>query len=382
MKQVACDWDCSLHLPLWVSRTERASIEDRLEGWTHQLEASGADIESLAVSLKKPLRPLWVSQSTVIWLNEVPEHDSWDFTPVILVNASSSIANVQRRTTSEHSWNYIAGAGDDEESWARALTPGLFWKHAYDLVNAGPDVCNQKVAEIIERDRVRRAQRGQNAPQISIKPARILETTSDLSNTSAPLYPDSEGMMHVNNDSSVSWISDTNLAVCAAEYATMADVECILNCGVESISNCQRIYIHLPITNSKMDRFSFLNNLPCALQFAKSNLNKGRRLLICCNDGEDISVCVCLAILISLFDDRGFFDDGDFFLNFNLTKLELRKRLVVVCKYVLNARPSRGNLRQVFMHLTSGKAAQQSQNLDDSLPPHSCMHSNPTVAVT
>ncbi|KAK8476855.1 hypothetical protein V6N11_069938 [Hibiscus sabdariffa] len=63
-------------------------------------------------------------------------------------------------------------------------------------------------------------------------------------------------------------------------------------------------YLHLPIVNSKMDRFSLLNNLSSATTFAKSNLTKGRTLLICCRDGEDISVCVCLAILISLFDDE------------------------------------------------------------------------------
>ncbi|GER34088.1 initiator tRNA phosphoribosyl transferase family protein [Striga asiatica] len=83
-EQFSYDWDCSLHLPLWVSESEKAMIEKQLEGWTKELEASGADIASLAISLRKPLRPLWISQRTVIWLNEVPEYDSWDFTPIIL----------------------------------------------------------------------------------------------------------------------------------------------------------------------------------------------------------------------------------------------------------------------------------------------------------
>lgn len=104
-----------MHLPLWVSETEKASIEDRLDEWTQQLEASGADIAPLASLLKKPLRPLWISQKTVIWLNEVPDHESWDFTPIILVSASASASDgvVPHRTSSEFSWNYVAGAGDD-----------------------------------------------------------------------------------------------------------------------------------------------------------------------------------------------------------------------------------------------------------------------------
>ncbi|KAK8581768.1 hypothetical protein V6N12_071977 [Hibiscus sabdariffa] len=91
-------------------------------------------------------------------------------------------------------------------------------------------------------------------------------------------------------------------------------------------------YLHLPIVNSKMDRFSLLNNLSSATTFAKSNLTKGRTLLICCRDGEDISVCVCLAILISLFDDEasqssashpmlGSFDGGESFSETATTSL-------------------------------------------------------------
>lgn len=140
-----------MHLPLWVPPAERMAIENHLEEWTKQLETSGADLTPLLSVLKKPLRPLWISQKSVIWLNEVPEHDSWDFTPLILVSASSSSGYLQQRTASEFSWNYIPGAGDDEESWARGLTPTLFWKNAIDLINSGPDQCNQKVANIVEK---------------------------------------------------------------------------------------------------------------------------------------------------------------------------------------------------------------------------------------
>ncbi|KAK8968872.1 hypothetical protein KSP40_PGU004581 [Platanthera guangdongensis] len=58
------------------------------------------------------------SIKTVIWLNEVPEYDSWTFTPIILVSASASRGKIQLRSTSEYSWHYILGAGDYEDSWA------------------------------------------------------------------------------------------------------------------------------------------------------------------------------------------------------------------------------------------------------------------------
>lgn len=216
-------WDCSLHLPLWVSNTERALIDERLDGWTEDLEASGADIASIALSLKKPLRPLWISQKTVIWLNEVPDCDSWDFTPIILVSTSSPSSNFQQRTTSEFSWRYIAGAGDDEESWARGLSPNLFWRHAYDLISSGPDTCNKKVADIIEKDRVYRAQRGENAPQISIKPSK--------SSGSSGHFPVREQLdlerlrMNIDEKSydndSISWLGETNLVVGATQLGML-----------------------------------------------------------------------------------------------------------------------------------------------------------------
>lgn len=350
--QVSAGWDCSLHLPLWIPHTERAAIEGHLDGWTNHIEASGADIASLASSLRKPLRPLWISQKTVIWLNEVPDHDSWDFTPIILVSASSSSDHFQQRTNSEFSWNYISGAGDDEESWARGLSPSLFWTHAHDLINSGPDLCNQKVADIVEKDRVYRAQRGQSAPQVSKLPGSIGHSSVEelLKNLEIPAS-------ECNGDlCEISWLGPSTLAVGASRLAdNVPNVDCIINCDRESVSYCLEnppAYLHLPIVSSKFDRFSLLRNLPTAINFAELNLRKGKRLLVCCSNGEDISICICLAILTSLFTVEGYFDDGKSFSETRISKLEMRHRLVFICKFAVNARPSRGNLKQVFSYLS------------------------------
>ncbi|KAI7986818.1 hypothetical protein LOK49_LG14G00445 [Camellia lanceoleosa] len=70
--------------------------------------------------------------------------------------------------------------------------------------------------------------------------------------------------------------------------ADVSDVDCILNCDSESISisaNNLEAYLHLPIVNSKLDRFSLLRNFLSVLNFAKINLRKGKKLLVCCNNG-------------------------------------------------------------------------------------------------
>nr|AKM76557.1 initiator tRNA phosphoribosyl transferase family protein [Pelargonium x hortorum] len=374
-RQASCEWDSSLHMPLWVSKTEKASIEERLEGWTKELEASGADIASLASCLKKPLRPLWISQKTVIWLNEVPDHDSWDFTPIILVSASSSTGVIQHRTTSEFSWNYIPGAGDDEESWARGLSPDLFWNNVYDIINSGPDLCNQKVANMVEKDRVYRAQRGQNAPQVTLKTPKSSHSTSDPSYVEPILSSDNldvkNDIQFCDDDSTLYWLGTTNIAVgTALAAANTTCAGCILNCGQDSISACHlntEAYLHLPIVNSKLDRFSLRKNLASAVNFAKLNLRKGKTLLVSCQNGEDISICVCLAILTTLFDDGGTFDDGKSFSETHITKLEMRRRLVFVCKFAVKARPSRGNLKQVYSFLSCGRASSHTPSAPNTM---------------
>ncbi|XP_077210854.1 initiator tRNA phosphoribosyl transferase family protein isoform X2 [Tasmannia lanceolata] len=362
------DWDCSLHLPLWVSGTEKAAIENRLEDWTKQLESTGADIGSLAFSLRKPLRPLWISQKSVIWLNEVPDCDSWDFTPIILVSASSSNGIVQNRTTSDFSWHYIPGAGDDEESWARHLSPRLFWKNAFDLINLVPDLCNQRVADIVEKDRVYHAQRGENAPQLVVKSRKFSAGNCDISYEASSVCCPSLSSEPSNNDisersldeqCSLFWLGSTNIVVGPTQnVADVAkDIDCILNCVSDLSVSLPRpnAYLQLDIVTSKADRFSLLNNLPSAVNFAKLNLSKRKTLFVCCHNGEDISICVSLAILTSLFDDTGSFDDGKSFKSACITKWEMRRRLVFICKFAINARPSRGNLRQVFSFLNRDK---------------------------
>lgn len=47
----------------------------------------------------------------------------------------------------------------------------------------------------------------------------------------------------------------------------------------------------------------------------------------------------------------GSFDNGKSFEDHSITKWEMRRRLVFICKFATNARPSRGNLKQVFNFL-------------------------------
>lgn len=415
LRRHSLDWDCQLHLPIWVSETEKNNIVNRLDTWVEDLKNCGANLIPLAQMLRKPLRTLWVSQKTVIWLNEIVDTETLDFTPIFLVSASQPVSCSQRMTDAEFSWSYIPGAADDEESWARGLTPSLFWKHVYELLDDGPADCNRKVAVLVERDRVYRALRGQVAPQVRMKSGRELSVpadcppgasfasnlhlgkiiplsdsfdlrnldTNDLSDSrcsdnashsrleerEVPALMDviSQNMDSVSLNQTnghppdkvpgIHWIGSTGLAVgastCCQVDSLRKVVDCVLDVsstGWTSSSSCEDSDLHLPIVGSKFDRHSLESHLPEAIKFAREKLTNGLSIFICCQDGEDISVCVCLAILLSCFDSAGKFCNGSLDRR-TISKAEVRQSLILLASFHSGARPSRGCLKQVYNYL-------------------------------
>ncbi|EFJ30213.1 hypothetical protein SELMODRAFT_90248 [Selaginella moellendorffii] len=345
-------WDCELHLPSWVSETEKSCIQARLDQWVGVLLASGADLAGLAASLERPLRPLWISQRSLIWLDEIPEPGSLDFTPVILISASRPRA-LERCSDSEAGWSYIPGAGDDEESWARGLTPGMFWSNALDIIDAGPDECNAKVAEIVRRDG---------------RPWKVLQGW------------EGNGIHGeiANGDTGIRWIGNTGLALGASKSdfivslcflfalpcSLLVQPQELLSIKNVSVIDCsghldvsflgEGYFLSLNIQDSKFDRYCLQNNLPAIVEFAIRSLGKKRNLLVCCRNGGNISVSVCLAILMACFNK-----DGMFFSYENLAiqvmKEDIREKLVYVSAYVPNVYPSRGNLKQVYNYFKKRK---------------------------
>ncbi|KAJ7554870.1 hypothetical protein O6H91_05G013700 [Diphasiastrum complanatum] len=380
-------WDSALHLPVWVSKTEKTNIECRIDDWVQTLKTSGADLTFLIQTLRKPLQPLWISQQSLIWLNEVPDAISWPFTPIILVSASHPTSSRIRVATGGSSWAYIPGAADDEESWARGLTPALFWKHAYDIMGVGPEECKRKVWEVAEKDRVSKAVRGLDAPQIRLSSksgnpslegsrkenvhmhvASVHTSESAVPSVELELLQkqvfkaDSRLRQSVPTTSEgIHWISTTGLAIGSAKSELATNwrevVDCIINCckspsyaGHPSVN----YDLNMNIMGAKFDRHSLESHLSAATLFAREKLTQGETILILCNDGEDISVCVCLGILLSCFKPTGKmgFERAEF-PSHSIAKSDLRKALVFISSFHSEARPCRGNLKQVYNYLSA-----------------------------
>lgn len=47
-------------------------------------------------------------------------------------------------------FRYIPGAGDDEETWAQGLTPGMFWNNLNELLEPGPVGISERAAGLLQ----------------------------------------------------------------------------------------------------------------------------------------------------------------------------------------------------------------------------------------
>ena len=83
-------WDTRLHTPPFVSDAECTAVEQRVPGFLASFLAAypGGDLPPALRSLRKPLRPLWISPQSHIVTNHVAQPPDLPFHPVILLSAS------------------------------------------------------------------------------------------------------------------------------------------------------------------------------------------------------------------------------------------------------------------------------------------------------
>ncbi|KAK9806519.1 hypothetical protein WJX73_006400 [Symbiochloris irregularis] len=272
-----------LSLPQWVADSEGQQIQRKLSGWVDQLERLQVQdaLQGLTALQRKPLRPLWISQATRLWTNEVADPADLPFTPLILVSASSvEHGRCIRASTvtgqAVESYDYVPGAGDDEESWAQGLTPALLHAHGQELLAAGPSGIRAAVAELIQR-------------------------TKQDGLSGQPSTP-----------GSISWIGDTGLGISCQNLVHHGNIwntaDVIVKCKVMALPRSKTAaapptvsqggrHLSINILDVKTDRLGLKAQLPAIIAFAISHLIAGKRILVLDPSGSDCSVCVVAAVL-------------------------------------------------------------------------------------
>jgi hypothetical protein len=102
-------------------------------------------------------------------------------------------------------------------------------------------------------------------------------------------------------------IGETKIYIGSKE-SEISDEFSIVSCSVKRIEKC----LNVEIVDNKKNK-NLENNLKKALNFIEENLNNDKKIAIICNSGNNESICVAVAALVSFFDDKS---NLTFLLNF------------------------------------------------------------------
>ncbi|KAF7732014.1 hypothetical protein EC973_007119 [Apophysomyces ossiformis] len=269
-------------VPIWCATINRAVHKYRLSknrsnpDWDvefHSLPSdAGVDMERLDQLLKKPLRPLWFTPQSSLWLTE-PSYEDSPFWPVICLSASQV---VESACEARPGYLYVQGSADDQEAWCLGLTHKLFWKHRKALLSSGPNECEKAVRQIVRHAKDSGHMEEEEQDTGTQKSNYISQTTLAVGSRSSGKPPDC-------------W----------------RDFDVIVNCTMleyEENKKHKDCYLQLAIPEGKKGQQALFNSIPVALDFVKKPLSENKRVLIHCAKGQDRSVGIALAILVKYYD--------------------------------------------------------------------------------
>lgn len=277
-----------LFLPNWIiQEEERAKMEAIIDARVEELYQSQAivDIPGFLANLTKPLRPFWITPLH----SELPENDETriKFHCIICCNASNFRLGGETHTSrivwieKDQFW-YTPGAADDHESWARHLTPQLFWEHVEQFT---AELTNEQTEDIIDG---------------IVKKAADNNSDDEASSPHTTTTCGSE---------SYDWIGNLNIAIGTRRAGRPPD--CWTNFdAILNVTNTEydemapslqtkddKFYLQLPVQEGKRDKLELERWLPVGILFCAHHAVHNRRILIHCAQGKDRSVAVAMAVV-------------------------------------------------------------------------------------
>ncbi|KAH7378376.1 initiator tRNA phosphoribosyl transferase-domain-containing protein [Phaeosphaeria sp. MPI-PUGE-AT-0046c] len=294
--------------PQAVSESERSQIEARIGGFVAQfLDICKPHIEEMREKMKKPLRPIWVTQQSS--LPESPPEFA-DFHPIVLCTASRRVHGAE---VSEG--GYIQGAADDHEAWSHGLTPPVFWKNKDVLLRTSEE----------------------DAPGLIAKLLAAEEGISSLSCGATLIKP-----------TSTVYISPTNDNMDPKGYDVV--ISCTPNPIPTDMLKSARVkhYLHLKCQTGKLgsrDLRNALSQLPSFVSCLPSPTPG--KILICCPTGKDLSVGAALAVLCLYATDDGAINLAAARKSGQMDKTLIKRRLSWITTSNPALNPSRSTLQSV-----------------------------------
>ncbi|KAL6770411.1 hypothetical protein ACKKBF_B31160 [Auxenochlorella protothecoides x Auxenochlorella symbiontica] len=372
------DWDAALHLPAWVPDSEAHQIGLRLDGWAADLLHVCPDLHGLAGTLLKPLRCMWLAPDSRTW-GDAMDGSLADlaFTPLILVSASLSSGR-QRRCLElgptadgdalQLPYDYVPGAGDDEETWAGGLSPEVMWQHHRQLLEAGPAGAEARAARLMAGRpgpggllprQGRRRGAGTCTDQHHPLPAGL----GAGAGAQAPAAGSSRRPVVVPG-------TNLFLALDADQDRLALLVDLVLDLRTATGEDCGAApgatmaspgMLALPVPPCKRAKAGLLRRLPAVLDAVCPALRGGRRVGMLGDAGGDALAGAAVAVLAALYsiDAAGGLrprEGGPGTGTPAVSKTDVQRYLGVVAAASPAARPTRGMLKQVFAYFHAEQA--------------------------
>ncbi|XP_014553746.1 hypothetical protein COCVIDRAFT_106824 [Bipolaris victoriae FI3] len=299
--------------PQAVGESEHAQMEKRIDGFVQQfLDICKPNIPLLRSKLKKPLRPIWITQKSSL-PDSAPSFS--DFHPIVLCTASRRVHGAEASES-----GYIQGAADDHEAWSHGLTPPLFWKNRDMLMRMNEEDAPEIIAKLIKE------QKGSGAAASLIKPT-------------------------------------SQLYISSSEDIQLAGFETVVSCTPEPFASTTlkdagvRHYLHLKCQNGKLGSRDLRTQLPQLVPFFSflQTPETQSKILLCCPTGKDLSVGAALAILCLYTDESGAIDTGKAKEAKNMNKSFIKQRLSWITTSNAALNPSRATLQSVNAMLLSSQ---------------------------
>jgi hypothetical protein len=151
-------------LPRFVQENERNALikclEKNIEKWVSELmknvdvNTSQNIIEFVLASGNKRFMPMFVSSLDLFDENQYRYIIDNNNIPIICLSVGNN-DSVYVENQLDRQFQYILGAGDDEEMWSNGLTSQLFWKNPQLYLNCSDDeiIKNMIMSELINNNR-------------------------------------------------------------------------------------------------------------------------------------------------------------------------------------------------------------------------------------
>eukprot|EP00890_Picochlorum_soloecismus_P000584 jgi/Picsp_1/1526/NSC_05004-R1_trna a64-2 -o-ribosylphosphate transferase len=309
-----------LHLPKWVPEHECYQIESSIDIWASALLDSNADISCIARRMKVPLRCVWRGQNDAV--DALPFGQ--DCIPLVLVSASLPEARHRRMLVIKDNdmvekimYDYIPGAGDDEESWSKGLKPAQLWKFYKPLLLSGKDGIDSVLQSIIKQE-CRNLYRN----------IKHKDKHSDQQEAVCWFGSTGLGLVHVEHIPML-MLSRSSQDVDVEEYGIVNlsrdDIAGVYSLRMSKTAQCREImgggmiskdcesfildqdctvtdYLWLPL-HAGVEKLAVVKRSPAAIEFASMSLEKCKKVVFVYEDAASSSIAAALAlgVLIACF---------------------------------------------------------------------------------